>query len=162
MVDAGAIGAGELTPYQKALTSLQADAPPMDSTLALRTLENELGRPVDAVFAEFDAEPVAAAPSVRYTAPSCMTVVGWPSRSSTRAWRRPSAMTCPIPSCSPPSSGSLPARRERWVLRCPISGEAAAEISARISEELDYRQEAAHIRAFGELYRGHPFIRVPR
>jgi hypothetical protein len=31
----------------------------------------------------------------------------------------------------------------------------------RIGEEVDYRREAANIASFGELYRGHPFIRVP-
>jgi predicted unusual protein kinase regulating ubiquinone biosynthesis (AarF/ABC1/UbiB family) len=35
------------------------------------------------------------------------------------------------------------------------------EIAARISEEIDYRHEAANITMFRELYRGHPFIRVP-
>ena len=38
---------------------------------------------------------------------------------------------------------------------------ATREIAARIAEEIDYRHEAANIAAFGELYRGHPFIRVP-
>ena len=38
---------------------------------------------------------------------------------------------------------------------------ATREIAARISEEIDYRHEAANITAFSELYRGHPFIRVP-
>src|SRR5258707_13390918 len=61
MVDAAAVGAGELSPYQKALTRLQADAPPMDSALALNVLEAELGRPAGAVFAEFTGEPMAAA-----------------------------------------------------------------------------------------------------
>ena len=36
------------------------------------------------------------------------------------------------------------------------------EIAARISEEIDYRHEAANITAFSELYRDHPFIRVPK
>jgi predicted unusual protein kinase regulating ubiquinone biosynthesis (AarF/ABC1/UbiB family) len=38
---------------------------------------------------------------------------------------------------------------------------AAREAAARISEEVDYRHEAATIATFRELYRGHPFIRVP-
>ena len=38
---------------------------------------------------------------------------------------------------------------------------ATEEVSARISEELDYRHEAANIRAFSELFRDHPFIRIP-
>jgi predicted unusual protein kinase regulating ubiquinone biosynthesis (AarF/ABC1/UbiB family) len=37
----------------------------------------------------------------------------------------------------------------------------AREAAARISEEVDYRHEAAMIAMFSELYRGHPFIRVP-
>jgi predicted unusual protein kinase regulating ubiquinone biosynthesis (AarF/ABC1/UbiB family) len=43
----------------------------------------------------------------------------------------------------------------------PDIEQAADEISARISEEVDYRHEAANITAFNDLYRGHPFIRVP-
>ncbi len=39
--------------------------------------------------------------------------------------------------------------------------EMAAEVAARISEEVDYRHEAAMITAFSDLYRGHPFIRIP-
>jgi predicted unusual protein kinase regulating ubiquinone biosynthesis (AarF/ABC1/UbiB family) len=37
----------------------------------------------------------------------------------------------------------------------------ARELTLRISEEVDYEREAATITAFSELYRGHPFIRVP-
>lgn len=37
----------------------------------------------------------------------------------------------------------------------------AGEAAARIGEEVDYRHEAATITAFSELYRGHPFIRIP-
>ena len=37
----------------------------------------------------------------------------------------------------------------------------AREAAARIGEEVDYRHEAAMITTFGELYRGHPFIRIP-
>ena len=38
---------------------------------------------------------------------------------------------------------------------------AAREVTARISEEVDYDHEAANITAFSDLYRGHPFIRIP-
>jgi hypothetical protein len=37
----------------------------------------------------------------------------------------------------------------------------AREAAARISEEIDYRHEAAMNATFSELYRGHPFIRIP-
>jgi hypothetical protein len=36
-----------------------------------------------------------------------------------------------------------------------------SEIAARIAEEIDYRHEAANMTRFSELYRGHPFIKVP-
>ena len=61
MIDAGAMGKGELSPYQKALTRLQADAPPMDSQLARGVLRADLGRRVDDLFADFSDEPMAAA-----------------------------------------------------------------------------------------------------
>jgi predicted unusual protein kinase regulating ubiquinone biosynthesis (AarF/ABC1/UbiB family) len=37
----------------------------------------------------------------------------------------------------------------------------AREISARIGEEVDYRVEAASQQQFADIYRGHPFIRIP-
>ena len=43
----------------------------------------------------------------------------------------------------------------------PDIDSASVEIAERISEEVDYRREAANITAFADLYRGHPFIRVP-
>src|SRR6201999_4223992 len=61
MVDAAAVGSGELSPYQKALTRLQAAAPPMAPELAQEVVERDLGRPVSTTFAEFTAEPMAAA-----------------------------------------------------------------------------------------------------
>src|ERR1700733_1018341 len=61
MVDAMAVGYSELSPYQAALTRLQADAPPMEPALAREGLHGDLGRPAHEVFAEFTDEPMAAA-----------------------------------------------------------------------------------------------------
>ena len=52
--------------------------------------------------------------------------------------------------------GGLSPRRLSFDLRG-----AAQEIGERITEELDYRLEAANQTEFAELYRGHPFIHVP-
>ena len=38
---------------------------------------------------------------------------------------------------------------------------ATHEFATRISEELDYRHEAANLTAFGALFGEHPFIRIP-
>ena len=43
----------------------------------------------------------------------------------------------------------------------PDLRQVTQEIAARIAEEIDYRHEAANITAFSELYRDHPFIRIP-
>jgi len=40
-------------------------------------------------------------------------------------------------------------------------GPLVAELRARLSEELDYRLEAANQQRFAAFYAGHPFIRVP-
>src|SRR5882757_1875182 len=61
MIDTGSVGLDELSPYQRALSRLQADAPPMDSALAREVAEADLGRPLEEVFAEFTDEPMAAA-----------------------------------------------------------------------------------------------------
>src|SRR3954469_24662535 len=44
LIDAGTVGSGELSPYQQALTRLQADAPPMAPALAREVVERDLGR----------------------------------------------------------------------------------------------------------------------
>jgi ubiquinone biosynthesis protein len=43
------------------LAKLQDRVPPFDSAVAMREIERGLGRPIDAVFADFEREPVASA-----------------------------------------------------------------------------------------------------
>ncbi len=161
MVDAAAVGAGELTPYQKALTRLQADAPPMDPALARRILEAELGRPAGELFAEFSSEPMAAASigqvhrATLHDGRRVAVKIQYPGvAQAIRDDLSNTELLSTVFRFAAGAAGSLGAA-------LPDIGDAAAEISARISEELDYRQEATHITAFAELYRGHPFIRVP-
>ncbi len=60
MVDAGALGTGGFSPYQKALTRLQADAPPMHPSLVQQVVADEIGSTANH-FIEFDDDPIAAA-----------------------------------------------------------------------------------------------------
>jgi predicted unusual protein kinase regulating ubiquinone biosynthesis (AarF/ABC1/UbiB family) len=158
MVDASSIGSGEFSPYQKALTRLQADAPPMDPDLALGVLRADLGRSADEVFAEFTGEPIAAAS------------IGQVHRAVLRDGRQV-AVKIQYPGAAEAIRDDL-ANTELLTTffrfassaartTMPDLREAAREISARIAEEIDYRHEAANIAAFGELYRDHPFIRIP-
>src|SRR3979409_479076 len=61
MIDSGSVGLDELSPYQRALSRLQADDPPMELALARDVAEANLGRRLKEVFAEFSEEPMAAA-----------------------------------------------------------------------------------------------------
>ena len=60
MIDARALGTGGFWPYQKAMSRLQTDAPPMHPDLVRDVLDAELGSAVEQ-FAEFTDEPMAAA-----------------------------------------------------------------------------------------------------
>lgn len=156
MIDANAIGNGGFGPYQKALSRLQADAPPMPAALVRTILRDELGTGIDR-FAEFDDRPIAAAS------------VGQVHRAALQDGREV-AVKIQYPGVAGAIRDDL-ANTEllttfiRFVMAA--SGMTAdlrgmvAELSARITEELDYRHEAAMITKFADLYRAHPFIRVP-
>jgi predicted unusual protein kinase regulating ubiquinone biosynthesis (AarF/ABC1/UbiB family) len=159
MVDAATVGSGELSPYQNALVRLQADAPPMDPELAKDVLHDDLGRPLDAVFAKFSDEPMAAAS------------IGQVHRAVLHDGR-PVAVKIQYPGAAEAIRDDL-ANTEllttffRFVASATGGGmqadlrQVTQEIAARILEELDYRHEAANIAMFSELYREHPFIRIP-
>lgn len=161
MVDANAIGSGELSPYQRALTRLQADAPPMDSALARQVAEDDLGRPISAVFASFSDEPTAAASigqvhrAVLHDGRDVAVKIQYPGVA--QAIRDDLSNTELLATMFRFAAGAASTLGTIFPDVTPI----AAEISERISEEIDYRREAAHITAFSELYRDHPFIRVP-
>ncbi|HXA91174.1 MAG TPA: AarF/UbiB family protein, partial [Mycobacterium sp.] len=157
MLDANAVGGG-FSPYQAALSRLQADAPPMDSDLAKDMVRADLGRPTEEVFSHFSDEPMAAAS------------IGQVHRAVLRDGREV-AVKIQYPGAAEATRDDL-ANHEllTTILRFLSSASGATmpdlrpatqEIATRIAEEIDFRHEAANITAFSELYRGHPFIRVP-
>jgi predicted unusual protein kinase regulating ubiquinone biosynthesis (AarF/ABC1/UbiB family) len=156
MLDARALGTGGFWPYQKAMSRLQADAPPMHPALVREVLGAELGSAVEQ-FAAFTDEPMAAAS------------IGQVHRAVLRDGREV-AVKIQYPGVAQAIREDL-ANTELLAtfLRFLTSASGmtadvravAREAAARISEEVDYRHEAAMIAAFSELYRGHPFIRVP-
>jgi predicted unusual protein kinase regulating ubiquinone biosynthesis (AarF/ABC1/UbiB family) len=160
MIDTGCIGNGQLSPYQKALTRLHTDAPPMDPAVARHVLQTDLGRPVGEVFAEFSDEPMAAAS------------IGQVHRAVLRDGR-PVAVKIQYPGAAEAIHADL-ANTELLAtfLRLAAASlgmtipsnllEATREIGTRIREELDYRHEAVNISAFRRIYSDHPFIRVPQ
>ena len=145
--------------YQTALARLRDDVPPMAGELAREVLECELGCAAEGVFAEFDWEPLAAASigqvhaarlrdgrevAVKIQYPGVAAAIDADLKNTELLATLLSLMM-----------GLSPLR-----LSADLRG-MACEMSARISEELDYRLEAASQAEFAAYYRGHPFIRVP-
>lgn len=159
MVDASSIGNGTFSPYQKALTRLQADAPPMDPALAKDVLHADLGRPAEEVFTEFTEKPMAAASigqvhrAVMHDGRQVAVKIQYPG--AAEAIRADLANTELLATFFRFASSAAGTTMQ------PDVRQTTRELSARIAEETDYRHEAANITAFSDLYRDHPFIRVP-
>jgi predicted unusual protein kinase regulating ubiquinone biosynthesis (AarF/ABC1/UbiB family) len=145
--------------YQSALTRLRDEAPPMAPELARAALERELGQPTESAFAHFEWEPLAAA-----------------SIGQVHAARLHDGRAVAVKIQYPGVAAAIHADLKNTELLSTFLGllfglsprkvsfdirGAAQEIGARITEELDYRLEAANQTEFAELYREHPFIHVP-
>lgn len=145
--------------YQAALTRLRDEAPPMAPELARTVLERELGRPTESVFAQFEWEPLAAA-----------------SIGEVHAGRLHDGRAVAVKIQYPGVAEAIEADLKNTELLSTFLGlmfglsprkisfdlrGAAREMSDRITEELDYRLEAANQSEFADIYRGHPFIHVP-
>lgn len=157
MIDTGTVGLDEVSPYQRALSRLQADAPPMSAALVREVAEAELGRELAEVFAEFHDEPMAAASigqvhrAVLGDGRQVAVKIQYPGvAEAIRDDLANTELLATLYRFLSAASGAMPDIRQ-----------ATQELAERISEELDYRHEAANITAFGELFRGHPFIRIP-
>ena len=156
LIDARALGNGGYWPYQKFMSRLQSEAPPMHSALVHDVLAAELGSTRE-LFTDFDDEPLAAAS------------IGQVHRAILRDGRRV-AVKIQYPGVAQAirddlANTELLATFLRFAAAAagtkPDIRSVAREAAARIAEEVDYRHEAAMIARFADLYRGHPFIRVP-
>src|SRR5437016_1725557 len=145
--------------YRAALASLQADAEPMEPVLVAAVVESELGRPPEELFADFSAEPIAAASigqvhTARLHDGSEVAVkVQYPGVAD--AMRDDLANTQLLLTFVKIAKGVVPQYRNFDVRA------VADEIAERIAEEVDYGIELANQMEFADHYRGHPFARVP-
>jgi predicted unusual protein kinase regulating ubiquinone biosynthesis (AarF/ABC1/UbiB family) len=145
--------------YQAVMSRLCDDAPPMAPELARAALEHALGRRAQSAFAQFDWRPLAAASigqvhaarlhdgravAVKLQYPGAAEAIGSDLKNAELL-----ATFFSLLGCLSPHRLSLDLRG------------AAREVGVRITEELDYRLEAANQAEFADLYRGHPFIHVP-
>ncbi|MHB1891031.1 MAG: ABC1 kinase family protein, partial [Acidimicrobiales bacterium] len=134
--------------FRQALTDLQADAPPMSSELSASVVASELGQPPDEVFAQWDPVPIAAAS------------IGQVHRAITHDGRAV-AVKVQYPGIDHAIAADLD-NIDLAGLIAPIlckgldAKAVAAELRARLTEELDYALEARRQQRFADFYRGHP------
>lgn len=145
-------------PLRDALSALQSGAPPMSSELAAEVVRNDLGARPEDLFVEWDPEPIAAAS------------IGQVHRAvvldPTTGLERAVAVKVQYPGVAEAVATDLKnADLLGLLLQQGFGGlnpdEMVTEIKERLTEELDYRLEAANQQRFAEFYRGHPFIHVP-
>lgn len=145
--------------YQRALARLQDSAPPMPADTVAEVVEEELGAPPDAVFAEFEPVPIGAAS------------IGQVHAARLHDGRRV-AVKVQYPGVDEAIRADLQNTELLATFLQVVKGfmpnsialdvrSVAAEVSARIGEEIDYLTEARNQTLFADAYRGHPFIRVP-
>ena len=140
-------------PVRVALASLQQDAPPMAPELCAQVVRAELGADPERVFAEWDPTPIAAAS------------IGQVHRATTRSGLRV-AVKVQYPGVDDAIRADLVNTDLLFRVLGTMfpgldPGPLVAELRERLSEELDYRTEAANQRFFADAYRGHPYITVP-
>jgi predicted unusual protein kinase regulating ubiquinone biosynthesis (AarF/ABC1/UbiB family) len=140
-------------PVRAALAQLQSDAPPMSPQLAAEVVEDELGSPPEKLFAEWDPVPIAAAS------------IGQVHRAMTHAGEAV-AVKLQYPGIARAIASDLD-NIDLIGLIAPVLFKGldvdavAAELRARVSEELDYQLEAQRQQRFADFYRGHPHVHVP-
>lgn len=146
--------------WKDALAQLQADAPPMSGELAAQVIAEDLGRPPDELFAEWDPVPIAAAS------------VGQVHRAITTD-DRPVAVKVQYPGAAEALTGDLDNLEVFMHMAVQANAEQdpelpvvdleplVQEIRSRVVEEVDYRREARNQQLFADYFAGHPFISVP-
>ncbi|MGQ4617685.1 AarF/UbiB family protein [Nocardia sp. R7R-8] len=139
--------------FQKRLAVLRNAAPTVSFPAMRQVIEDDFGKPLDAIFAEFDGEPVAAASIGQvyrarlHDGREVAVKVQYPGiDAAVRADLKNLAMFRRVLQSAMP-----------WVTPAVLD-----ELRLNMEAELDYRAEAATQSQLAELYAGHPFVSVPR
>src|ERR1700754_198807 len=154
MIELDALPEAQRDELQAKLATLRDDVPPVPFPRLEKLMRKELGAPLDRVFAEFDERAFAAASigqvhrATTLDGDEVVVKVQYPGvAEAVESDLRSASLLLPLIKRLAPS---LDAKA------------LLAELRDRIGEELDYELEAQHQRRVERLFRGHPFIRVPR
>jgi predicted unusual protein kinase regulating ubiquinone biosynthesis (AarF/ABC1/UbiB family) len=158
-IDTGAFPEEAQERIQQKLAELRDSAPRVSFEQMRGVIEDELGEPVEDLFAELDEEAVAAA-SIGQVYRARL------SEDAGRHAGREVAVKVQYPGVAEAVRADLQnlGLLMRVLKRMAPGLDAkavSAEIKERLSDELDYEQEAQAQRAIGRDWRGHPFVFVP-
>ena len=142
-------------PYRNQLKRLQDSAPPMPMSRVQAVLTREFGTDWRSLFDEFDPLPAAAAS------------IGQVHRAVWAADGQPVAVKVQYPGADEALRSDLRQIGRLASVVSPLTGgidvkPLVAELTERISEELDYTVEAAHQARAAEGFADHPEFLVPR
>ena len=136
-----------------ALAQLQSNAPPMSAELAAGVIRAELGADPTEVFATWDPVPIASASigqvhrALTHDGEAVAVKVQYPGVAD--------AMAADLANVGLLFGGL------GQLFPGFEPGPVVAELKERLTEELDYANEAANQRRFAEHYAGHPYIHIP-
>jgi predicted unusual protein kinase regulating ubiquinone biosynthesis (AarF/ABC1/UbiB family) len=156
----GVVPASSRELFQSTLARLQSDVPPLAPDEIAGVIETELGARPEEIFAFFSPRPVAAASMgqvhhARLADGTELAVkVQYPGMSD--AVRADLANTDLLASVFRGGLALFGPDTPNIDLKM-----MAEEIRDRVTDELDYKIEAANQQEFHSLYEGHPFIRIP-
>ena len=154
MIEFDGLPEEQRTELESKLATLRDDVPPVPFAKLEKLMRKELGGPLSSVFSAFDERALAAASigqvhrattldgdavAVKVQYPGVAEAVDSDLRNAT--------LLLPLLKRLAPNLDAKP---------------LLAELRERIGEELDYELEAQQQRRVERLYRGHPFISVPR
>ena len=143
--------------YALELSRLQDKVPPFDADLARRQIEASFGRPVEEIYAEFEAEPVAAASVAR-------------GHRARLFGGEAVAVKVLRPNLEPVIEQDLALMRTaaRLIEKLLPDGkrlrprEVVAEFDKYLHDELDLLREAANASQIGRNFSGSTMLRVPK
>jgi predicted unusual protein kinase regulating ubiquinone biosynthesis (AarF/ABC1/UbiB family) len=140
--------------FAERLSTLQAHAPPMAPELVWQVFIEDFGRPPEKLFRRFEPRPFAAAS------------IGQVHRAELQD-RTKVAVKVQYPGVRDAIASDLANLGAVFGLAGIVSkgfepGPMVEDLRRGIQDELDYELEAQRQQRFGELFAGHPFIRIPR
>jgi len=153
-LDLGLVSEDARDHFQQRLSDLRDSAPAVDFKQVHKLIESEMQAPLKAVFSEFDTEPIAAASIGQvYRA---KTVEGEQVAVKVQYPGIDSAVRVDLQNLG------LILRLVKTIAPGLDPRAVSHEIKERIGEELDYELEAQNQRSLYRIYRGHPFIYIPK